>query len=56
MPVMDLADDIAYSCFDIVDGAKARFLTPDTVKAWRDEGTRSSTTGQSEAISTSCWR
>jgi hypothetical protein len=33
---MDLADDVAYSCFDIVDGAKARFLTP-TVKAWRDE-------------------
>jgi dGTPase len=35
--IMDLADDIAYSCFDIVDGAKARFLTPDKVKGWRDE-------------------
>ncbi|HEY0255924.1 MAG TPA: dNTP triphosphohydrolase [Candidatus Methylacidiphilales bacterium] len=35
--VMDLADDVAYSCFDIVDGAKARFLTTDKVKAWRDE-------------------
>jgi dGTPase len=35
--IMDLADDIAYSCFDLVDGAKARFLTADKVKAWRDE-------------------
>jgi len=35
--IMDLADDVAYSCFDIVDGAKARFLTTDKVKAWRDE-------------------
>jgi dGTPase len=35
--IMDLADDVAYSCFDIVDGAKARFLTADKVKAWRDE-------------------
>ncbi len=35
--IMDLADDIAYSCFDIVDGAKARFLTADKLKAWRDE-------------------
>ena len=25
--IMDLADDIAYSCFDIVDGVKARFLS-----------------------------
>jgi len=32
--VMDLADDIAYSCFDIIDGWKARFLTPDKVEAW----------------------
>jgi dGTPase len=32
--VMDLADDIAYSCFDVVDGAKARFLTPDRLTAW----------------------
>jgi dGTPase len=32
--VMDLADDIAYSCFDVVDGAKARFLTPDRLRAW----------------------
>ena len=32
--VMDLADDIAYSCFDIVDGAKARFLTSERVTAW----------------------
>jgi len=32
--IMDLADDIAYSCFDIVDGAKARFLTPDKLDGW----------------------
>jgi len=32
--IMDLADDIAYSCFDVVDGAQARFLTPDRVGAW----------------------
>jgi dGTPase len=32
--VMDLADDIAYSCFDIVDGWKARFLAPDKLEAW----------------------
>ena len=31
---MDFADDIAYSCFDVVDGAKARFLTPDRLIAW----------------------
>jgi dGTPase len=34
--VMDLADDIAYSCFDIVDGWKARFLTPDKLAARAD--------------------
>jgi dGTPase len=32
--VMDLADDIAYSCFDVVDGAKARFLTPERIAHW----------------------
>ena len=32
--VMDHADDVAYSCFDIVDGAKARFLTTEKVAAW----------------------
>jgi dGTPase len=32
--VMDLADDIAYSCFDVVDGAKARFLTLERIAAW----------------------
>jgi dGTPase len=31
--IMDLADDIAYSCFDIVDGCKARFITPDELRA-----------------------
>jgi dGTPase len=32
--IMDLADDLAYSCFDLVDGAKARFLTPDRLQRW----------------------
>jgi dGTPase len=35
--IMDLADDIAYSCFDILDGVKARFLTSDKIAGWRDE-------------------
>ena len=37
--IMDLADDIAYSCFDIVDGWKARFITPEEleVRAARSE-------------------
>jgi len=35
--IMDLADDIAYSCFDIVDGWKARFLTLDKLEGWRFE-------------------
>ena len=30
--IMDLADDIAYSCFDIVDGWKARYITPDELE------------------------
>jgi len=34
--IMDLADDIAYSCFDIVDGVKARFLGADKLQAWRE--------------------
>ena len=33
--IMDHADDVAYSCFDIVDGAKARFLTPEKIETWR---------------------
>ena len=33
--IMDLADDIAYSCFDIVDGYNARFLTPARLQTWR---------------------
>jgi dGTPase len=33
---MDLADDVAYSCFDIVDGWKARFLVPDRIESWRE--------------------
>jgi dGTPase len=34
---MDLADDVAYSSFDIIDGAKARFLTTDKINAWREQ-------------------
>jgi dGTPase len=34
--IMDLADDIAYSCFDIVDGYNARFLTPEKIQTWRE--------------------
>jgi len=34
--VMDMADDVAYSCFDIVDGYNARFLTPERLQNWRD--------------------
>jgi dGTPase len=37
--VMDLADDVAYSCFDLVDGSKARFITTDRIKAWSDQQT-----------------
>jgi dGTPase len=33
--IMDLADDVAYSCFDIVDGYNARFLTPERLHFWR---------------------
>ncbi len=32
--IMDHADDVAYSCFDIVDGARAHFLTADKIKTW----------------------
>jgi len=35
--VMDFADDVAYSSFDIVDSVKARFLTSDKITAWREE-------------------
>jgi dGTPase len=35
--LMDRADDIAYSCFDIVDGWKARFLTPEKLEGWLAE-------------------
>lgn len=35
--IMDHADDVAYSCFDIVDGAKARFLTEDKIHAWSED-------------------
>ena len=35
--IMDHADDVAYSCFDIVDGHKARFITAGKIAAWRDQ-------------------
>lgn len=35
--VMDWADDTAYSLHDIVDGIKARFITPDRLREWGDE-------------------
>jgi len=34
--IMDLADDVSYSCFDIVDGHNARFLTPGRLQTWRE--------------------
>ena len=34
--IMNLADDVAYSCFDIVDGYNARFLTPERLQSWRE--------------------
>jgi dGTPase len=37
--IMDHADDVAYSCFDIVDGAKARFLTAGKLEEWRADAT-----------------
>ena len=35
--IMDMADDVAYSCFDIVDGFNARFLTPERLQGWREK-------------------
>jgi dGTPase len=35
--VMDLADDIAYSCFDVLDGWNARFISPDRIDVWASE-------------------
>lgn len=35
--IMDWADDTAYSLHDIVDGIKARFITPDRLREWGDE-------------------
>lgn len=32
--IMDTADDIAYSCCDIIDGVRARFLTLEKLLAW----------------------
>ena len=37
---MDLADDIAYSSFDVIDGWKARFLAADKLEAWGGENAR----------------
>lgn len=35
--IMDWADDTAYSLHDIVDGIKARFITPDRLREWGDD-------------------
>jgi len=48
--IMDLADDVAYSCFDILDGAKARFLTTDKVGGWRDANETKLDDAQRKAI------
>ncbi|PAW76388.1 MAG: hypothetical protein B9S32_15475 [Verrucomicrobia bacterium Tous-C9LFEB] len=34
--IMDTADDIAYSCCDIVDGVKARFITLEKIFQWQE--------------------
>ena len=34
--IMDWADDTAYSLHDIVDGIKARFITPDRLREWSE--------------------
>jgi len=35
--IMDMADDVAYSSFDVVDGWRARFVTPDSLRSWAEE-------------------
>lgn len=35
--IMDWADDTAYSLHDIVDGIKARFITPDSLRDWAEQ-------------------
>lgn len=35
--IMDWADDTAYSLHDIVDGIKARFITPDSLRLWVEQ-------------------
>ncbi len=35
--IMDWADDTAYSLHDIVDGVQARFISPESLRAWAEE-------------------
>lgn len=35
--IMDAADDIAYSCCDVVDGARARLLSLERLRPWREK-------------------
>ena len=35
--IMDWADDTAYSLHDIVDGIKARFITPESIRTWSEQ-------------------
>jgi dGTPase len=48
--IMDMADDIAYSCCDIVDGVRARFLTLEKILKWQESPDNGLTPGQQEHL------